>query len=177
MQSKSKKQKNAFLLNPKNAEGFTLVELLIVIAIMAIIATITLPNFFPSRYKYSVTKDAEGMVYNIRNAVTNSQSQLYGSRWGIHLGSSTSTSGYFYETWYGTSTYAYGTVYKHIGLDSGVTYSGLPLGSSMDICFAQVSGLPVNCGTGVSTSTSVTLTSPTGFTTTIAINTNGSISY
>ncbi len=157
--------------------GFTLIELIIVIAIMGILAAVTYPDFFPSKYKYSVTKDAEGMVYNIREAVTNSQSQLYGYRWGIYFGGSTSTGGYFYRLWYGTSTYPYGTAFNYVGLDNGISFSGLSLGSSQDLCFAQMSGLPVDCSTGASTSTTITITSTAGISKTITVNSNGNISY
>ncbi len=161
----------------ENRLAFTLIELIIVIAIMGIIAAVSYPNFFPAKYGYATKKNAEGMVYNMREAISNSQSQLYGYRWGIHLGSSTSTGGYFYELWYGTSTFPYGTVFNYTGLDAGLSFSGLSLGSTQDLCFAQITGLPVDCGAGSSTSTSITITSTAGISKTITVNSNGSISY
>ncbi|MCL5006661.1 MAG: type II secretion system GspH family protein [Patescibacteria group bacterium] len=161
----------------KPNSGFTLIELIIVMALIAIIATVTFPNFFPTKFKYALSKDAEGMVYNIRNAMANSQSQLYGYRWGIHIGGNASTSYYFYQLWYGTSTFAYGIPYSYESLDSQITVAGLPLGSSRDICFAAVSGLPVDCSSGANTSTTITLSTPINLQQTITVNSNGSVSY
>ena len=158
-------------------KGFTLVELLIVMSIMAIIAVVTLPNFFSSRYRYSINKDAEGLAYGIRTAISNSQTQLNGSRWGIRLGNNTSTGGYYYQLWYGTSTYAYGTPSTLTPLDQGVSFSGIPLGFAVDICFVQISGLPVDCSTGLGTSTAITLSAIGGQQTVVTVNANGTVNY
>lgn len=151
--------------------GFTLIEVLIVIAIIIILGVITVVNLTGSHYKNAVDSTAQQMVTLARQAQDDAASQLQDATWGIHFSNATNTSP-FYSLFQG-SAYTTTSTLGSYPLPSGVAYlpSSLASGATLDVTFAPVSG-------AASASTSITIYSLAnpGFADTISINSLGLVS-
>ncbi|KKP85896.1 MAG: hypothetical protein UR88_C0004G0003 [Candidatus Nomurabacteria bacterium GW2011_GWA1_35_8] len=65
--------------------GFTFIELILVIGIIAVIATISFLNLYDFRSKGDLDLSVREIVSMLRNAHDRSMSQEDGAQWGIHL--------------------------------------------------------------------------------------------
>lgn len=152
--------------------GFTLVELLVVIAVTVIIVAIGSLSLFGSRDQSVLNKGTEAVVAVLREAESNSTAEVDGYEWGVVFVNPVSGAGY-YTLWENASTTAVTTTY----LDPLLSFTAPASGGSLNVCFAMSTGLPIDCVTGAAASSSVSLKASSGATTTITINSTGSISY
>jgi prepilin-type N-terminal cleavage/methylation domain-containing protein len=103
----------------KKPSGFTLVELLIVIALLAIIAGVTFPFYSNILFRNSVDISNQAVSQSLRRAQLLSQSGESDSSWGIYLTSSTLT--VFSGDTYATRTTS---LDENHGLSDGLTITG-----------------------------------------------------
>lgn len=153
----------------KKIPGFTLVEVVVVIAFTVIIMTIGVVNLLGSRSKYALETAAEKIVFDLRLASENAKGQKDGTAWGIRMMNDV-TGGYF-EVFSGDD-YASGIKIPRTVLSSEVQFVVPASGAALDIVFNKVTGLPA-------TSASITIglrNFPT-VTKTITVNANGTITY
>ena len=154
----------------KNNGGFSLAELLVAIAIMAILATISFSNYAGFRNKHSVEAEIAKLTAIIREAMELSRSQADNSQWGVHLANPTGVGNDFYEIWKGGS-YASGTVTQKVNLSNSVRFADPADNLTKDVIFGKATGLPT-------ASSSVIVESLTGGGTgTINIDTSGRVDY
>ncbi|OIO07545.1 hypothetical protein COX21_02335 [Candidatus Falkowbacteria bacterium CG23_combo_of_CG06-09_8_20_14_all_41_10] len=152
--------------------GFTLIELIVSVSIMAIIVGIFLANYYGSEPQSQLINATSALMRDLRLAQTRGAAGVnYGHDpspgWGINMASGTSAYWLFADIngdhVYNTSTES-STVKgsREIILPAGVTISGIDLGDPMNITFYQdrdVLKTYLTDGSIVSTSTAgITLT-------------------
>lgn len=130
------KAKNSKL---KACTGFTLVELLITVGIIAILAGFGTVNFFSYKQKNDISSAGQKLLAVLRDAQQKSIGQESGMQWGVHFVNSTSTD--YYEVFHGAS-YSSGNVVSKTVLAGGLNLSDLQSGNSKDVVFSPVSGHP-----------------------------------
>ncbi len=150
--------------------GFTLVELLIVIAISVIVGVVAILNISQRRADIDLTTAAQQIATTLRQAQSDSMAQEDGLSWGVHFANTTSPAP-FYALFKGS--YATGTVSQY-SLPPTVAYqtSMLAPGATLDVTFSQISGAAV--------STSIGLYMPnenSAFSSTIYVASTGAVSY
>ena len=119
-----------------NKRGFTLVETLIVLAIIAILSAVAVRSYYLLREKQSIQKDADSIVSVIEDAKNMSLNRKNDSSYGVNFSSST-------VTVFAGATYANGNKISTYNLESNVTISALALtSSSTEIDFAKITGAP-----------------------------------
>lgn len=151
-------------------KGFSLAELLVAIAIMAILAAVSFSNYAGFRNKHSVEAEVMKLTAAIREAMELSRSQADSSQWGVHFANPTGDSNDFYEIWKGGS-YASGTVTQKANLSDRARFTDPADNSTKDVIFGKATGLPT-------ASSSVVVESLTGGGTgTINIDTSGRVDY
>ncbi len=152
----------------KKHSGFTLVELLIVIAIISILTGIGMANYFGLSQESQVKTMAERIVSDMRATVSKSASQQDGQQWGMHFDNTVAGQG-FYSIWYGP-TYATGTTTEKTSFAASTIQFTTPAsGTSTDIIFTTPYGLP-------SASTTIVISSG-GISYEVTIDANGTIGY
>lgn len=127
----------------KDRKGFSMVELLVAIAVLMVIGGVTLLNLYPARNAASIKGTTQQMVALLRQAQSLSVTQSQGSSWGVHF--SNNASGSFasvYALFKGTA-YAASSALGTYRLPSGVCYGNIARGSSTDIAFSQILGQPL----------------------------------
>jgi len=121
----------------EKVEGFTLIEILIVIAIMAVLAALTIPvgvNFFVSQQLDTVVDE---VMQVLRRAQLKGMTQERDSDWGIRFNSDT------YVLFKGSSFASRDPVFdEDFDLAGGITTSGIS-----EVVFAKFSGVPNVIGT------------------------------
>ncbi len=150
-------------------KGFTLIELIISIAIIAIIASIGIINLFSYRNRQDLSLNTGKIVEVLRNAQNRSISQENGTRWGVHFINVSAPNLDYYELFYGAS-YALNTIVSTATLPSNITFE-VPSVSST-IIFSPITGLP-----NASTTVKIYLLSNPTTSSTIIISNNGNISF
>lgn len=129
----------------KSNSGFTLVELLMVLAITAVMAGIGIATYFNLNQRNQVADMAERIVADLRSAQSNAQSQEGGQQWGMHFDNTLSNNP-FYSTFYGSS-YASGTVTQVVSLNgTGLSFTSPASGTSTNIIFTTPYGVPTASG-------------------------------
>ena len=123
----------------KVIEGFTLIELIIVISIVAIISGFGIVNYVGLRANSIFNQQTERLVADIRFTRERSRAQEDGKQWGVHLENPVDDES-FYEIWKGDS-YVLGTVVERVNLSGGVRFSDPPPGSVKDVIFSKTTGM------------------------------------
>ena len=130
-----------FKKNSSIKNGFTLVEIIIVIALIAVLSGMSAEVYFNQRDKYSTDKDADSIVSIMEKARNMSLNRKNDSSYGIHIASSTLSvfSGTSYED--GNNVLSY-------DLENVDKISAISLSSNkLDFYFSKISGLPNATGT------------------------------
>jgi prepilin-type N-terminal cleavage/methylation domain-containing protein len=123
-------------------KGFTLVEILVVVAIMTILAAIVLGSFRAFRSAQGLEKDTELIVEVLRQARSQTLTSQNGSSYGVYFASSTIA--LFAGTTYNasdTSNQNFFLINKDVVLDLNLT------GESRSIVFNRLTGETVHNGT------------------------------
>ena len=111
----------------KIQKGFTLVELLIVMGILAILAVVATSNYFAYRNRVNIDGEGSKAVEYFREAITRARSQQDGVDWAIHIDNGASD---YYELLSGGAT---GTPVDRIYLSSGVTFTATTSSSTVTL--------------------------------------------
>jgi prepilin-type N-terminal cleavage/methylation domain-containing protein len=143
-----------------NRKGFTLLEMLLALSVVAIIAGITIPGYRGFQARNDLDLTAQTFVYNLRRAKIHAQGMDRNGRWGVFL--TTSSMVFFQGT---NSTTRDTTLDETTDIPSTITVSG-----TLEVVFEKFTGFPVSVGT-------TTFTSFLGDTYTIGVNEFGVVSY
>lgn len=139
--------------------GFTLVEILVVIAIIGLLVSISTVGFSTFRAHENLKIGQSGVLEGVRRAQSSARDGKGDSAWGVGLTSNSIT------VFKGTSYAGRDTAFDQpLSMPSGVVLSGLT-----ELVFAKLSGTTANAGT-------ITLTNRYG-TSNIIINAKGTLSY
>lgn len=162
----------------KLRQGFTLFEVLIVIAVMIIVASIGMLNLGGYRNIQDLESDAKLIVSFMRDAQQRAIAQEEDSQWGVNFDNKSLEIGYF-EVYKGTA-YSAGVVYIHKSLHQEIEFTTPTRGSAAEISFKKITGESNDTTTqsvtiGVKGSTSCITGSKTCLT--IALEPNGAIKY
>jgi prepilin-type N-terminal cleavage/methylation domain-containing protein len=155
----------------KSQQSFTIVELLIVIALVAVIASIGIVSLFGYRQRQHLKLQTEELVAVLRNAQNRSLSQESGSRWGVHFENPTGDANDFYDLFSGTS-YSASAVVSRTPLPPALQFDVPSSGASATIIFAPVTGFP-----NASTTIKISLVNNPNASSAITINSNGVINF
>lgn len=141
-------------------QGFTLIEMMLSIATIGVIATISIPIYQSLQVRNDLDVVAVEVVHSLRRAKVLSQSVDGDISWGVKVQSGSAT------VFKGASYSSRDTTLDEIfEIPTSITPSGL-----LEIVFEKFTGTPQSIGT-------ITLTSSANETRTITINNKGTISY
>lgn len=118
--------------------GFTIIELVVVIAIMAVLSTVGIASLIGYRGKQNLKKTTDEVVAAIVGTQKRSISQDAGKRWNVRF-SNTTSSGSQYIVFSGTS-YATSAIDKIYGLNRNIIFSEPYTSSTFDAFFAPFAG-------------------------------------
>lgn len=149
--------------------GFTLIELLIAVGLLAVLATVVVPNFVNFQNQKSLDNAAFELMSYLQSAQQKSISQDGGSQWGVYLVTAASDRD-FYKIFYG-AYYSSGTVTDSVYLPPKIKFIDPAQGFSKEIIFSKLTGIPSAPAT-----TSLMLNGSSSICKTIVINAAGLIS-
>jgi prepilin-type N-terminal cleavage/methylation domain-containing protein len=153
-------------------KGFTITELLTTIAILVIIAGVTTLSLLNRRNTVDLKTTAQQMGGILREAQSDAMSQSQGVAWGVRFSNTTTTRPFF--ALFASSTFSTSSAQAYYFLPTSVNYatSTVASGSSTDVVFSQVSGVPT-------ASTTITIISVASSTqsSTVTISASGAIIY
>jgi len=138
----------------KNRRGFTLIEMLAIIAIISIISGSLIVNWRKNEKKYEVQYTAQGIVQNLRRA---QDMALSGKKYpgedvppayGIYFELSTKNSYLIFGDKTGNNTYQKGsdTLVETISLDSNIEIYSLSASKDLNIVFSITPSAPATIG-------------------------------
>jgi len=130
-------------MNLRNKKGFTLVELLVAIAIMVLMISIGVVTFVSSKNASNLNSYTDGIISSLEQARGNALSGKGGSSYGIKFTTNTLTHTLFTGSTYSSS--ATTNVVTQIG--TGYTLTTNLTGSSNTIVFSRLTGVPSATGT------------------------------
>lgn len=157
-------KQNHFFKSIRECAGFSLIELLIVLAIMAILTTITISTFVSSRKTEALSKDTEAVIEILEQARNQTISSKNASAYGVNF--STSSLTLFAGTSYSSSDPNNQTTALSFGTTLTTT---LPSGTTA-IVFNRITG-----ETNQSSTVTIKLLSSTLASTTVKIYKTGTI--
>ncbi|HOK20754.1 MAG TPA: prepilin-type N-terminal cleavage/methylation domain-containing protein [Candidatus Paceibacterota bacterium] len=156
----------------KNSRGFTLIELIISLVIIAIIATVSFSNLSGHQEKMAVDLEAEKIVAYLRETRNRALAGQDNSSWGVHFVNVADGTDY-YNLFKGSTFDSSGIVDTHY-LSKKVELIVPPVNSSTDVIFAKSTGNLSNSATATIVVRSVI---EPRFSSTIEINRVGQINY
>lgn len=125
-----------------SSQGFTLIEILITVAILSIVLGIGFLNLAGYKSRHTFDLDSESLVEGIRNAQTKARLREDGGGWGIRF-TNAGQQGAYYEIFGGTE-YATATVATREQLGNVTQIGDIAYGGSKTMLFSGGSGLPVS---------------------------------
>ena len=121
--------------------GFTLLEIIIVIAIMVVISAISVSTYTSLRARQAVLKDTDSIVSIMERAKSMSSNRKNDSSYGVKFSSSTAIL-------FSGSSFASGNKVSEYDLDVSVKVSSVSLSSNnTEISFDKITGTPNATGT------------------------------
>lgn len=160
----------------QNEKGFTLVELLITIAIVVIIGAIGFINFANYRQRNNVKLTAQEIIALLRDAQNRAIAQDSGTSWGVQFNNPSST----YAEFSGGS-FSPGSILSQSSLPTNLIFLVPGPGTSSSVVFATLTGAPTSTSGMVSTTvpfaTIVDPGNPNSVSSSIYINPNGETYY
>ena len=145
----------------RNQSGFTLLELLLSVAIIGVLAGISMPLYMTFNQRNALNSSAEDVVAALRRAQTYARGVEEDSQWGVKIASGTAT--LFKGSSYASREISFD---EPINIPANITVSG----ALTEVIFSKLVGAPATTG-------SVTLTSNTNETRTVTLNAKGMVSY
>jgi Tfp pilus assembly protein FimT len=124
-----------------NVKGFTLIEILISIAIMMVMISIGITVFYSSKKAATLTASSDGVISTLEQARSNALSGKDGSDYGVRF--STSTYTFFTGDTYNSSDSS-NIIYQ---TNAGTTITSSLGGSGNTVVFYRLTGLPSATGT------------------------------
>lgn len=155
--------------NIVNKKGFSLLELLIVVGIMAILGTFLSLNLFGLSQRKNIDSDTQKIAYILRSAHDKSVEQDNSSQWGVHFENPNQGKGFFAVF---SGSYSSSSVSSRIVLSSNNIFLNPAIGTSLDVTFLKESGLP-----STTTSIKIALSTNNNVSSTITILPQGQVQY
>lgn len=121
-----------------NPTGYTLLELLMVIGVLALIAAIGSPFLFGFKTGLDLDEEANRIAATLRAAQSKAMTLQNYSSWGVYFNN---TGDPYYDLFYGVD-YPSGTVTDRFFLSQGTRYSAPASGTSITVLFAKRTGNP-----------------------------------
>ena len=132
-------------MGQNNKKGFSVIELVLAIGIIAIIAAVTLPNLFGRKSTTELNNTVNQISVTLREAQSRAISQSGDTEWGVRFENvdpsyNNSSSSYF--AMFSSPNYTPSTRVNYTPLPQGVDYvtSTLAIGSSTSVVFSQITG-------------------------------------
>jgi prepilin-type N-terminal cleavage/methylation domain-containing protein len=151
---------------PKNQTGFTLLELMITISLLAILAVAAAASYIGYQRSFELESAARDIVDNLRDVQGRSMASENNLTWGIHFENNIS-GGPFYSRFSGSS---YITPDETFYLPSSIQFNTPTSGNSIDIIFNKLKGTIAG-----DLSIIISLTASSSDTRTISVNKAGKI--
>lgn len=156
----------------KNSRGFTLIELIISLVIIAIIAIVGFSNLSGHQEKLTVDLEAEKIVAYLREARNRALAGEDNSSWGVHFVNVDNGTDY-YNLFKG-STFDSGDIVDTHYVSKKVEFIVPPVNSSTDVIFVKSTG---NLSNSATTTIVVRSIIEPRFSSTIEVNRVGQINY
>lgn len=147
-------------MKQKNKKGFTLVEILLVVGLIALISGISIPVYQSFQVKNDLDVAINNTAQTLRRAQIFSQAVNGDSVWGVKVQSGSMV--FFKGTSYATRDANYDEIFD---MPTNISISGLS-----EIIFSKLTGFPTATGT-------LTLTTINNDSGQITINEKGTIAY
>jgi prepilin-type N-terminal cleavage/methylation domain-containing protein len=142
-------------MNPatKRQAGFTLLELMIAIGILAIVSVIAAANFAGIFHAISLTSTQKGLVTDLRGAQANAMNGEFAVKWGVHFVNGATQ---YYEVFRTPSNYAdVGKVVTATTmLPASITFTDPAPSTVKDIIFDRTTGVTAASSVTVSEASS-----------------------
>ena len=176
--------------NLEKKRGFSLIELMIVVAVLVVISSIGVGSYINYNKSVEMNSFAQTMTFDLKQAQSNSMAGVDGLKWGIHFVSGASD---YYEVFSTPTDYSDGSkvIISTNYLPKSIYFSNPTEGNTKDIIFNKISGGITNSSSVIIFSQEVTKTidvsdigkisieesaTPISYIITSSVGANGSIS-